>query len=158
MESSNNNSCKRIGTFPCGLGDCCASLECRIMATLSGERKWKSRHFVDCDTIGIVCLLQCLCGAFYVGKTHRPFKRRIYNHKYAGSIGYLKSPLGRYIAFSHNYKFEGFRFLPLERIHIPSRGVNWENIILRVETKWIFKLKAYIPPGLNESILYKPFL
>lgn len=43
-----------------------------------------------------------------MGKTRREFRRRIYDHVYAGSIGYFKRPMGRHIVFDHAYHFDGF--------------------------------------------------
>lgn len=77
----------------------------------------------------------------------------MYGHNYAGSIGYFKSPLCRHIALTHNYKFKGFGFFPLERIQLPSSGGDSDGTILYVETKWIFRLRAYLSPGLNEKFL-----
>lgn len=130
----------------------------RATAVLSEGFKWRCRHFVDCDTVEIIYLLQCPCWAFYVGKTRRPFKRHMYDHNYVDSIGYFRSPLGRHIAFAYNYKFEGFSFLPLEIIHLPLRGGDWNGTILRVETKWIFRLRAHLSSGLIENISYDSLL
>lgn len=138
-EKSNKDPCKYIGTFPCGTGEFCDALDRRLSVTLPQRVKWYCKHFVNCYTIGIVYLLQCPCGAFYVGKTRRPFKKRIHDHIYAGGIGYFKSPIGHHIAFSHNYQFDGFLFLPLETFHVPPRGGDWDNTILCVEARWIFK-------------------
>lgn len=133
-------------------------LDCRTQAVLPRGTKWKSRHYVDCDTVGIIYLLQCTCVSYYVGKTKRNFKQRIKKHVYAASIGYFKTVIGRHIAFQHNYKFDGFSFLPLERVHIPPRGGDWDNMILKTEARWIFRLGGHTPPGLNESLSFKPFL
>lgn len=86
LEKTKNDPCRKTGTFPCRAGDCCAFFKCRTTATLKGGIKWKSRHFVDCETVGIVYFLQFPCGTYYMGKTRRPFKRRIYDHYYVGRI------------------------------------------------------------------------
>lgn len=142
---------------PLWTGECCGTLDVRTQAMLRGGNKWQCKHYVDCNTKGIMYFMQCPYSALYVGKTRREFTRCIFDQTYAGSIGYFRSPLGRHIAFNHGYKFEGFPFLPLERIHIHPKGGVCDGNILRAKTKWIFKLRTHLPPGLNENI-YKPFL
>lgn len=148
-----------LNKLNCGGYEYCPYLDTRSRATLLNNIRWCSRHFVGCKTPGIIYLLQCTCGAFYVGKTRREFPRCIYDHVYAGKIGYFKSLIGRHIALDHNYKFEGFKFLPLQRIYQDSRGGDWDQKILQKESRWIFQLRSNLPPGLNEkNIPYRPFL
>lgn len=113
---------------------------------------------MTCNTQGVVYLLQCPCKAFIVGKTRREFWRRIYDHTYATSVGYFKSPIGRHIALDHNYKFDGFSCLPLCIILRHMQGGNWDQRILQAETRWIFHLNACTPPGLNDALSFGPFL
>lgn len=100
-------------TIPCGTCTYCQYLDTRTVVTLPGGIPWRAKHHVTCNTQGVVYLLQCPCNVFYVGKTRREFWRRIYDHTYAVSMGYFKSPIGRHIALLHNYHFEGFASLPL---------------------------------------------
>lgn len=83
------------GTFPCGACAYCANLDTRSPVSLPDNTTWTSWHFVDCTSRGIVYLLSCPCGAFYVGITRREFHKRIYDHVYAAAIGYYKSPIGK---------------------------------------------------------------
>lgn len=63
------------GPYPCGNCPFCEHLD--IRQTLG----WATQN-VSCNSQCIVYLLLCLCGSFYVGKTHREFRRRMYKHIY----------------------------------------------------------------------------
>lgn len=106
-------------------------------------------------TKGIIYLLDCPCGCFYVGLTRREFSKRIYDHVYTATIGYYKSPIGKHIALAHSYAKVHLTFVPLSHIPPSPRGGDWEKKLLRTEARWIFRLNA---PGLNEALSFKPFL
>lgn len=89
-------------TIPCGACDCCEYLNIRHRAVLPGREKWHQKKAVTCSPMGIIYLLQCPCGVFYVGKTHIPFVR-ISEHMSAAKSGYFKTVIGYHIAFSHSY-------------------------------------------------------
>lgn len=145
-------------TTPCGNCPYCIYLDTRTRAVLPGGISWRARNLVSCTIKGIVYLLQCLCDSYYVGKTQREFWCRIYDHIYATSFGYFKSPIGRHMALQHSYNFDGFSFLPLSVIPEDSRRGDWDKNLLQIESKWIFQLNACQPPGLNDSLSFKPFL
>lgn len=77
---------------------------------------------------------------------------------YAASIGYYKSPIGRHIALVHGYEKVHFTFIPLSHIPPSPRGGDWEKLLLLAEARWIYRLNALNPPGLNEALSFKPFL
>lgn len=58
----------------------------------------------------------------------------------------------------HNKDPHSVRFFALERIHTDVRGGDWDNLILQREARWIHCLAPTQPPGLNDTISYKPFL
>lgn len=104
------------GTFPCGACAYCVNLDTRSSVPLPDGTTWTSQHYVDCTTRGIVYLLSCPCGAFYVGITTCEFHRRIYD-VCAASIVYYKSPIRKHIALVHGYAKVHLTFVPLS--HIP---------------------------------------
>lgn len=57
--------------------------------------------------------------------------------------------------FAHNYSFQGFKFLPLRALTDMTEG-DWDPALLQAESKWIFRLQADKPPGLNESLSICP--
>lgn len=127
-------------------------------AILPGGVRWNQRHHVSCSTMGVIYLLQCPCQSYYVGKTSRPFCIRILEHISAAHSGYFRAIIGRHMALVHNYKFEGFKFLPLAVIPPSDRWGDWDQALLRAKSHWIFKLQADKAPGLNNSISFAPFL
>lgn len=146
------------GTYPCGSCAYCTNLDKRSSVTLPDGTTWTSHHYVNCTSRGIVYLLNCPSGAFYVGITRREYHKSIHDHVYATSIGYYKFSIGKHIALAHNYASVHLTFVTL--VHIPPnpRGGDWKQTLLQAEARWIFRLKALTPPGLNESLGYKPFL
>lgn len=66
--------------------------------------------------------------------------------------------LGRKTVLRHNYKMPQISSVTLDRIPIPTRGEDWNKLLLQREQRWIFRLQATIYPGLNESITFAPFL
>lgn len=67
-------------------------------------------------------------------------------------------PLGRHTRIVHNGRFPKITFLILDCIHPNPRGGDWNKSLLQIELRWIHRLKATQPPGLNEAICFKPFL
>lgn len=116
------------------------------------------RHFANCKTQGVVYLMQCQCGAFYVGKTRQEFRKRVDKHMQSMQIGNLYLPLGRHVARYHNYRLPSVNFTVLDRIHLPLRGGDWNKVLLQREMRWIRYLRATTPPGLNETESFRPFL
>lgn len=106
----------------------------------------------------VIYLLQCPCGAHFVGKTKRAFKIRISERIEDAKSGFFKTVIGRHIAFIHNLQLPGLQvFTP--HSHPPcDRGGDWDWTMLQAESRWIFKLKADKLPGLNDFISYAPFL
>lgn len=143
---------------PCSTYEICSHIDTRIQAELPNNIKWKRRANISCRTMGIIYLLTYSCGLFYVGKTKRPIRVRISEHLKAARTGFFKTIIGRHHAFVHNFDFGGFKVLPL--IHIPphERGGDWDQALLKTESRWIYKLKATKEPGMNDALSYVPFL
>lgn len=103
------------------------NLDTRLSVQLPDGTTWTSHHYVDCNTRGIVYLLICPCGAFYVGITRREFQRLMYDHVYAANIGYYKPPIGKHMALVHNYAPTHITLAPFDP-HPPNpRGVIWNR-------------------------------
>ena len=153
-----NKHCPVRGTFPCGHCSHCPLIKKAKVFQLPNGDPFKPLHFSNCQTQGIVYLMECECGAFYVGKTKQQLWRRMAKHVYSMEIGNLYLPIGRHTVTHHNYIVPKVSFTALYRIHIPNRGGDWNKILLQHEQCWIFRLQATIFPGLNESISFAPFL
>lgn len=68
------------GTFSCSTCDFCPFIFNSKNIPLPNGRIHRLKHRVTCKTIGVVYLALCQCGCFYVGKTKRPFLKRIKDH------------------------------------------------------------------------------
>ncbi|XP_040188254.1 uncharacterized protein LOC120920313 [Rana temporaria] len=150
--------CKTFGTYPCGTCAQCPVIGRRTTLTLPNGDTFSLKHFANCRTRGVVYLMQCQCGSFYVGKTKQELHKRIEKHMHSMRICNLYLPLGRHIAKHHGYHMPNLNFTVLDRIHIPLRGGDWNKTLLQREMRWIRYLKATTPPGLNESESFRPFL
>lgn len=147
-----------VGTFPCSSYSYCQHQDTRSVLILPDGTVWRRHPYIDCNSKGIVYLLNCPCGAFYVGITRREFHRRIYDHVYEADISYYKSPIGKHIAFVHNNATQHLTFVPLTYIPLNPRGGDWECQLLEAEARWIYRLKVLSPPGLNKSQSFGSFL
>lgn len=66
---TNKKHCSVYGTFPCGHCAHCPLIRKEKVFTLPNGQVFRPKHFVNCQTCGVVYLMTCECGAFYVGKT-----------------------------------------------------------------------------------------
>lgn len=66
---SRGDPCKTRGTFPCGSCSQCLTNRKRTQFHLPKGDIFQVKHFANCKTQGVVYIMQCQCGAFYVGKT-----------------------------------------------------------------------------------------
>lgn len=145
-------------TTVCGSCTACPYIDTRSEVTLPNGDLWVQRHSASCHSMGVIYLLQCICGEFYVGKTRHTFATRIKEHITAATSGFFRTAIGRHFALKHNYSYGGLKFLPLVVLPRDDRGGDWDRRLLQTESRWIFHLRADRPPGLNEAISYAPFL
>ncbi|CAH2324776.1 Hypothetical predicted protein, partial [Pelobates cultripes] len=70
------------GTYQCGRCVACMYIAkgSKTLTNSTDSDTINVRQFFNCNTTGIVYLLTCKCGLKYVGKTIRPFKKRIMEH------------------------------------------------------------------------------
>lgn len=74
-------------------------------------------HHVNCQAVGVVYIMFCECGSFYIGKTKRSFWRRIKDHVYYVNSNLLYKPIGRHLNLVHSGNNMVSKFAALE--HIP---------------------------------------
>lgn len=147
-----------VGTFPCGACDICPFILNSKNVTLPNGKTHLIKHRVTCKTIGVVYLALCICGCFYVGKTKRPFLKRIKDHIAPLYKHLTTTALNRHIAIVHNYDPGVVCFAALEHVSSHARGGNIDTSLLQLETRWTHLLDATKFPGLNEYISFKSFL
>lgn len=145
-------------TKPCGNCESCPFLDTRNQAKLPNGQLRTPRRPVSCHTTGVIYLLSCPCGSYYVGKTRRSIATRIKEHITAATSGYFRTIIGRHFALEHHYQFKGIKFLPLTVIPYSDQGGDWDRTLLQAESRWIYRYHANRPPGLNDFVSYAPFL
>lgn len=150
--------CKYKGTFMCGSCGYCKYMDTIKSPTLPNGQTFKPWHFANCKTFGVVYLLRCDCGCFYIGKTKLPFWQRAYWHIKSMQVCNPDLPLGRHTTLIHRGIFPRIKFLILDRIHPSPRGGDWNKGLLQLELLCINMLRATHPPGLNDAVCFKPFL
>lgn len=142
-------------TWKCNLCNYCSWFFENHTMYLPNGKLHSIPHQVNCQTIGVVYIMFCECGSFYVGKTKQCFWRRIKDHIYyiGSNLPYIS--IGRHVNFQHS---GNIKFVALECIVEDPRGGDFDKRILQTEMLWIHNLKATTPPGLNDAVSYKPFL
>lgn len=127
--------------------------------TLYDGTNYRLKHYVNCKTPGIVYLMVCLCGCYYVGNTKRPFWLRVPDHIYM--ILEIRIPTHQWkehIVQYHKQNLRSMKFFYIGHLHSDIRGGDIDAHLLQIEARWINRLKALDPSGLNESPSFKSFL
>lgn len=157
-EGGRKDPCKLFGSFTCGGCGYCRFMNTSKNLLLPNGEKYSPRHFANCSTPGVVYLLLCECACFYVGKTAQEFWRFAYRHLASMRTCNPSLPLGRHVTNVHDGICPKVSFVILDRVHPGMRGGDWNKTLLQREQRWIFRLNATSPPGLNGSISFRPFL
>lgn len=123
--SGRHFKCKYPGTYRCGGCSYCQYIWPRQTHVLPNGETHQVKHFINCQTMGI-CLMTCICGSYYVGKTKRHFWQGMYDH--VSAIG-----------------GEGVT------LHRPSKGMVHGNIIKIHTTLHFLPLIGYIPTHKEET-------
>ena len=149
--------------IPYGNFKCLNCAACNFMITENSfthpktGRVYKIKGRITCLSTFIVYLLTCPCGLFYVGKTKRQLKTRIFEHKCAIRKNDDKSSVARHFnSVGHNANM--LKFMGLELVNRPPRGGDRENLLLQREAWHIFNLNTCIPHGMNEDLTLSCFL
>ncbi|OCT73652.1 hypothetical protein XELAEV_18032615mg [Xenopus laevis] len=125
----------------------------------NGRVNYDMYHYTCCTTTHVIYLFTCHCGSKYVGKTKRPFRRRIYEHMRDIRNCNLLSAIAKHIVCMHNGHYAGSYFQGIDRIHGDIRGGDLDNKLLQLETTWIFRLNAYKSEfGLNGHLNFQAFV
>ncbi|OCT72347.1 hypothetical protein XELAEV_18035323mg [Xenopus laevis] len=68
------------GTFPCGTCNICPFvINTKIIVDRYGK-VYHLRHWSNCNTAGVICMITCPCKLRYIGKTKRALKKLISEH------------------------------------------------------------------------------
>lgn len=146
------------GTKPCGNCSFCPWISSEYPILLPSGETCYPKFSASCQTQGVVYLMTCTCGVFYVGKTARQLRQRINDHVYYSGNGKMLTPVSRHLDLHHRFDTSSISFTVLAVVPKNPRGGEWDRLILQKESLWIERLNAIKAPGLNESHSYKPFL
>lgn len=155
---SKKDPCKYPGTFRCGGCNYCQFMQTERQAQLPNGAIFKHHHFANCKTPGVIYVLTCKCGFFYVGKTIQEFQKHAYRHVLRMKSCNPDLPWGRHVTAVHNGEFPRIKFPILDRVHPPHRGSDWNKKLLQCELRWIYHLGATSSLGMNKVTNFKPFL
>ena len=124
------------------------------------QRKYFINDYISCTTDFIIYRLSCSCpGIFYIGRTKRRLKDRLWEHKHAIKTKNFDYPIARHFAEAHNSNESILRIMGIEHIKPLIRGGDRLRKLCQRETFWIHELRALHPPfGLNDDIEYMCFL
>ncbi|XP_043912511.1 uncharacterized protein LOC122789274 [Protopterus annectens] len=147
----------RLGTHRCGsCAQCHAISNESSLYIPSRNFRVHPTGFYTCATKGVVYLGLCTtCQSFYVGKTERELRKRIYEHLYDMA---KKKETNAF--FKHSLSCPGLniKFTVLEQVELDARGGDWESTLGYRELLWQLRLDAGRSPGLNGTISIKPVL
>lgn len=84
-------------------------------------------------------MLLCNCNCFYVGKTLQKLWQRLYRHIRAMQTADPDLPLGRHVTQVHDGIFPKISVLVLDRLHLNSRGRDFNKILLQRELRGLMR-------------------
>uniref|UniRef100_A0A8C5WH29 Reverse transcriptase domain-containing protein n=1 Tax=Leptobrachium leishanense TaxID=445787 RepID=A0A8C5WH29_9ANUR len=121
------------------------------------EKRYPIKETITCRTMKVIYLITCVCKKQYVGKTYQQFKKRILEH--INTVNNItETPISRLVWANHNGDPKCLTFQAIEAITIGPRRGDFDIILRRKESRWIYVLKTQFPNGLNEEFNYTPFL
>uniref|UniRef100_A0A8C5QN04 GIY-YIG domain-containing protein n=1 Tax=Leptobrachium leishanense TaxID=445787 RepID=A0A8C5QN04_9ANUR len=142
------------GFFKCKMCSMCRDLKAKVdqFKSIRTGKEYYIKEFINCNTTNVVYLLQCGCGAQYIGKTKRKLKERIYEHFYNIRKCSDKHSVSRHCCKCPLFSFATFSWLGIEKVKLNWRGGDGAKALSQAETKWIFYMDTLKPPGLNVDI------
>ena len=114
-------------------------------------RNFPSKHSVCCKSHNLVYCLTCnICGLQYVGQTKRTFHLRLYEHFRDIQKLDLSKPLGRHFTLpNHTPDVNHITSHILAFITKPSNTSAAQQMRLKFEREWIYRLRTNLTHGLN---------
>lgn len=128
----------------CGACDFCAFMIEGESLTLSNASPLKCKYQADCNKLGVIYVLTCICGAYYIDKAIYTVCRRLQNHLYDIFTYHLKAPVVRHVCLIHSRVSRSLKCWVLKVVKPSSRGGNFDQVILKEK--------------LNDILLFLPFL
>lgn len=146
------------GNYKCGH---CA--QCNFTRrTTTFNHPWTGKSYqikgvITCNTNNVIYMLKCPCGLAYIGKTNRPLKHRISEHRSNIRNHDQKSPVALHFT-NAKHSVSCLKYTGIEKVNPARRGGDIDTILLQREAFWIYTLDTLSPRGLNEDFDLRPFL
>uniref|UniRef100_A0A1B8Y0Y5 Helix-turn-helix domain-containing protein n=1 Tax=Xenopus tropicalis TaxID=8364 RepID=A0A1B8Y0Y5_XENTR len=147
-----------VGSYKCHRCEAC-----QYMAPMKSFQQPGSSHifqirqFINCRTTGVIYVGMCSCPMLYVGKTFRELRKRVLEH-IGTIINNKETPIARHIRDFHRSDVTAISFFGIEKVKLGQRKGNIDNLLLKKECEWIYRLKSRAPMGLNEGFTFTPFI
>lgn len=115
------------GIHMCGKCSFCLQICPGNSFLFSNGKHFTSRFFANCGTRGIVYLMLCRCGVFYVGNPARQFRKRINHHICYSANGKMPTTVSRHLDLYHKFDTSYASFISLTVVPSDTRGGNWDK-------------------------------
>lgn len=146
------------GNYKCGnCAQCGYTTKSQTYTHTHSGKILKVRGVITCNTTYVVYLIKCPCGLGYVGRTCRPLRTRISEHRSNIRCGDERNPVAAHFKQA-GHSISSLRYIGIEKVNRPPRGGDHERVLLQRETYYIYMLNTMSPYGLNEEFDIKPFL
>jgi hypothetical protein len=152
MAAKKRNFCSNPKCRTCPLIDKSGHIECH----LTGEM-FNCKENITCQSSNLVYGITCKrCGKQYVGQTKRPLYQRVQEHlrsikkMNAPSESNTKpQPVGLHFGAPDHLGIRDVKVQVLDFIHFHPDSNKAKEVRLRVEKKWIHRLRCPAPHGMN---------
>lgn len=141
-EDSNRDHCKYKGTFMCGSCGYCKYMYTAKKPVLPNRQIFRSKIFSNCKTFGVVYVLICDCGCFYIHNRKSASAKQFWNFRKGpiGTLGVCK--LATLICLLDNMwnwctRAGSPKYNFSDRIHSSPRGGDWKKTLLQMKLRWI---------------------
>lgn len=112
------------------------------------QRNFYIKYHLDCQSQYVIYLLECICGAQYVGRTTQKLQTRINKQRAYIRRGFLQHSVSRHV-FTPSVSGKPYKVTPSD--HIPPSTINRFECIQRMEMYWMFQLWTLQPEGLYKA-------
>jgi hypothetical protein len=120
-----------------------------------------TKENVTCQSSNLIYVINCTrCGKHYVGQTKRPLCQRLQEHFRSIKQGlearnkkplatYKPQPVGIHFSLPDHIGHRDVKIQILDFVHFHPDSKKAESVRLRVEKKWIHRLRCPAPNGMN---------